>query len=196
MSNQGLLGNWEPHKTNRPMKQEHFDISYEQYGRLMAKTPAWLFMVIYSDLTIDEILSEDYANFDVPTFLFDNARQTSDCFFTALENTEFDSQFCGLATEDEYNNPWSYTCRFNQFKLDGKVFDVHYHNEDCEDHIHTKEIMEISYSPVCDCDDPTKYISWMMKNHKRFKKLVVDLSQPGWKTKDQIYEWLTNETFD
>ena len=158
----------------------------------MAFDPTWLFKVMYSDLTPEDFLEAGLR--PNPTFIFDNAKQASECFFMALEDRGYDNSHCAFEGGDE--DPWSLTCTFNQFKLDGKVFDVQYYDEDCEDHIHTKKMMKINYTPVYDSDDHTKYISWMMNNYKRCKELVVDLSQSGWKTKKQIYEWLTNETFD
>ena len=180
------------------MKTEKFNITYEQYGRLMVFEPAWLFKVMYSDLTPEEILS--YASDEDPlvggicphpTFIFDNAEQASECFVVSIFHKVYDQSLCGFV-EDEYEQPWSLTYHFTSFRVNGKGFNVHWGCKDPE-----KDFIEIEYAhPQIPWKEGDSIIEHHLKNSKLEKKLEVDLSEPRYRIKKQICDWLTNETFE
>lgn len=171
------------------MKTEKFNITYEQYGRLMAFDPTWLFKVMYSDLTPEDFLEVGLRPH--PTFIFDNAEQASNCFAESIFNKVFDESLCGFV-EDEYEQPWSLTYQFTSFRVNGKGFNVHWGCKDPE-----KDFIEIEYAhPQIPWKEGDSIIEHHLKNSKLDKKLKVDLSEPRYRIKKQICDWLTNETFE
>lgn len=94
-----------------------------------------------------------------------------------------------LEAISDYLEPEVYSQGYLQFKFNGKLFEAYVFNED------GKDVLHIDYKPS-DVPQDSTLISWMFKNYRRFKKLVVDLSEPRHSIKKQICDWLTNETFD
>ena len=76
-----------------------------------------------------------------------------------------------------------------QFKFNGKLLEAYVVNVD------GKDVLKIDYTPS-DIPKDSTLISWLFKNYRRYKNLVVDLSQSRTAIKEQVMNWLNSETFD